>query len=89
MMARDIPNGPWEEIANDFFTLNLKDYLVICNTFSTYPPSLRYPPKTAEATIPKFQQLFTQYGPARTLFTDNGKPFLSETFTAYMMQQQV
>ena len=34
---KTIPNGPWEEIATNFFTLNQKDYLLICDTFSKYP----------------------------------------------------
>ena len=52
------PTDPWEEIATDSFTLNWKDYLLICDTFSRYPFLFEMPKKTAEATTPKFQQLF-------------------------------
>ena len=54
-----------------------------------YPFHFEMSKRMVEATIPKFQQLFAQYGPARTLLTDNEQPFSSEKFTAYMMQQQV
>ena len=47
------------------------------------------PKKTTDTTIPKLQQLFAQYGPAKQLFTDNGQPFFFRKFTAYMMHQQV
>ena len=89
MMIKDILNWSWEEIATDFFTVNQKDYLLIFYTFSKYPSLPEIPKKAAETTIPKFQQLFAQYGDARTLFTDNRQPFSSEKFATYMMQQLV
>ena len=56
--THDIPNGPWEEIATDFFTLNQKDYLLICNNFTKYPFLFKMPKETAETTIPKVQTAF-------------------------------
>ena len=65
MMTRDIPNGPWEDVATNIFTLNQKDYLLISDTFSKYPFLFKMSKKTAETTISKFQQLLAQTGPAR------------------------
>ena len=86
-MTRDILSGPWEETATNFFTLNQKDYLLICDDFGKYPFLFEMPMKTTETTIPKYQQLFTQYSPVTKPFPDNGQPFLSEKFTTYITQQ--
>ena len=70
MMIRDIPNSPWEEITADIFMVNHKDYILISDTFSKYPFLFTMPKKTDKATITRFQKLFAQYGPTRTvLFT--------------------
>ena len=37
MLPRDIPDGPWQEIAADYFTHKGKEYLLICDLFSKYP----------------------------------------------------
>ena len=37
MLPRDVPDGPWQEIAADYLTHQGKEYLLICNVFSKYP----------------------------------------------------
>ena len=37
MLPRDIPDGPWQDIAVDYMTFKGHEYLIICNTFSKYP----------------------------------------------------
>ena len=37
MLPRDIPNGPWQEIASNCLTHKGKEYLLLCNLFSKYP----------------------------------------------------
>ena len=36
MLPQDIPDGPWQEIAADYFTHKGKEYLLISNQFSKY-----------------------------------------------------
>ena len=89
MVTRGIPTGPQGEIAADFFTLNHKDYLSICNTFSKYPFLFQKPKKIAEATIPRYQQHFAQNCPGKTFLQTRGIPFCQKKCTASMMQQEV
>ena len=37
MIPRDIPEGPWQDLAADFFHHNNTDYILITDTFSKYP----------------------------------------------------
>ena len=37
MIPRDIPKGPWQDLAADVFHHNNADYLLIADTFSKYP----------------------------------------------------
>ena len=83
MMTRDSSNGSGEEIATNFFTLNQKDYLLICDTFSKYPFLFEITKKTAEMTIPKFQQLFTQYGPAEHVLQTVDSHFIIKNYNLH------
>ena len=36
MLPRDIPDGPWQDIAADYMTHKSHEYLIICNAFNKY-----------------------------------------------------
>ena len=36
MLPCDIPDGPWQELAVDYFTYSNKDYLLIADPFSKH-----------------------------------------------------
>ena len=37
MLSRDIPSGPWQEIAADYCTQKGREYLLVCDLISKYP----------------------------------------------------
>ena len=84
MLPRDVPDSPWQEIAADFFTHNHKEYLLIVDTFSKYPFIYQTSSKTAKSIIKKLQNLISQYGPPKRLFSDNGPPFSSKAFQKFL-----
>ena len=45
MMTRDVPDGPLQEIATNFFTFTKQEFLLISNTFNKYPFLSENPPK--------------------------------------------
>ena len=61
MLPRDIPDGPWQELATDYFTHYSKDYLLITNPFSKYPFIYKVHSKTTDS-LTHVQDLFSQYG---------------------------
>ena len=89
MIPRDISEGPWQDFAADFFHHNNPDYLLIGDTFCKYPFLYRVTSKAAEPVTLNLKSLISQYGPPRSLSTDNGPPFSSETFAKFMQQQHI
>ena len=86
MIPRDIPEGPWQDLAADFFHHNNSDYLLIADTFCKYPFLYKVTSKAAEPVTCKLKSLISQYGSPRSLSTDNDPPFSSETFANFMLQ---
>ena len=62
MLPRDIPDGPWQELAVDYCTPYSKDYLLITDPFSKYPFIYRVHSKTSDSLIQCLEDLFSQYG---------------------------
>ena len=89
MLPRDMPDSPWQELAADFFTHNHKEYLLIADTFSKYPFVYQISSKTAESITKKLQNLISQYGPPKRLFSDNGPPFSSKAFQKFLASQYI
>ena len=79
MLPRDVPESPWQELAADFFTHNHKEYLLIADTFSKYPFVYQISSKSAESINKKLQNLISQYGPPKRLYSDNGPPIFFQS----------
>ena len=84
MLPCDIPDGPWQEIAANYFTHSNKNYLLIADTFSKYPFLYAIHSKTSNSIIQCLQDLFSQFGTPTCFYSDNGPPFSSEPFSSFL-----
>ena len=82
MIPHDIPNRPWEKLGADYFSFAGKDYLLVVDYYSKYPEVVCMSSKTAEATISKMKQIFSQHGIPNTVVADT-IPFNSKTFKQF------
>ena len=89
MLPRDVPGCPWQDLAADFFTYNHKEYLLIADTFNKYPFVYQTSSKSADSIIKKLQNLISQYGPPKKIFSDDGSPFLSEALQMFLASQYI
>ena len=89
ILPRYVPESLWQDLATDIFNIKNKEKLLITDTFSKYFFSFKMSTKTADTIAHKFTQLFSQYGTPKCLSTDNGLPYLSETFTKFLLNQRV
>ena len=80
----NIPDGPWQEIAADYFTHYSKNYLLIADSFSKYPFLYSVHSKTADSVIQCLQDLFSQFGTSTQFYSDNGPHFSSEPFSSFL-----
>ena len=77
-LPRDIPEGPWQDLATNFFKHNNAEYILIADPFRKYPFIFKTTSKTEDTIIQKFKQLISQYRPPKRLSTENG-PHLLQT----------
>ena len=84
MLSHDIPDGPWQELAADYFTHFNKDYLLIADPLSKYSFIFKVHSKTSECIIQCLQDLFSQYGTHTCFYSNNGPPFSSEPFSHFL-----
>lgn len=74
---------PWEKISADLFTLNGKEYLVVCDYFSNFI-EVNYLEDTKSSTvIRKLKGHFARYGIPDCMVTDNGPQFTSDNFKKF------
>ena len=85
MLPRDIPDGPWQDIAADYMIHKGHEYLIICNAFSKYPFVYKVTSKSALSLCMHLLELISQYGPPASLSTDNGPPFASNELAEFLM----
>ena len=85
MLPRDIPDGPWQDIAADYMTHKGHEYLIICDAFSKYPFVYKVSTKSAQSLCVCLLELISQYGPPSLLSTDNELPFASDELMEFLM----
>ena len=84
MLPRDIPKGPWQEIAANYLTNKGREYLLVCDQSSKYPFIYKVSTKSAQSLCVHLHELISQYGPPSLLFTDNSPPFASHKLTQFL-----
>ena len=80
LQAHDVPQEPWERIAMDFFYMNGRLYILICDYFSKF--SFLFQVKTTSFANLKdhLEELFSVEGILDEIMSDNGPPFNGKEF---------
>ena len=84
MLPRDIPDGPWQNIAVDYMTFKSHEYLIICYMFSKYHFVFKVMSKPAQSLYMHLLEFILQYEPPMSLSTDNGPPFASDELAEFL-----
>jgi transposase InsO family protein len=75
------PSRPWERLHIDFAGPMEGDFFfIIVDAFSNWPEIVRMRSTTAEKTVEALKDVFSRWGPCRTIVSDNGPQFISSTF---------
>uniref|UniRef100_A0A1Y1LFW6 RNA-directed DNA polymerase n=2 Tax=Photinus pyralis TaxID=7054 RepID=A0A1Y1LFW6_PHOPY len=78
------PEAPWQRLHIDFAGPMEGDYfLVVVDAFSSWPEVIRMRSTTAEKTVKAMAEIFAHWGPCKTIVSDNGPQFISETFKKF------
>ena len=89
MLPRDIPNGPWQEIAANYLIHKCKGYLLVCDLFGKYPFLFEVSSKSAGSLSQHLLELILQYGLPCLLYTDNGSLFSSVELTQFLQYNHI
>ena len=79
LQPHEIPDRPWQKLGMDFFNLQGKCYILICDYFSKFP--YMFSCKTSWGSLKDcLIDLFSNEGYPKEIISDNGSPFNSQEF---------
>jgi len=80
MMSYEIPERPWQIVAQDLFKCNNEDYLITVDFYSDYWEVDKMPDTLSTTVIECTKEHFSRHGIPNTIITDNGPQFISEDY---------
>lgn len=88
MKRRDLPDGPWRDVAIDFTSASSygKELLVIIDYYSRFVEIKIQTGLTASETTKSLRKVFSVLGFPRSLTCDNGQPFASSEFKEFCVE---
>ncbi|XP_044174393.1 uncharacterized protein K02A2.6-like [Acropora millepora] len=83
MIAHKLPDRPWQNVATDLLELENEQYLIVVDYYSRYFELERMPNTTNAAVINKRKSIFSRYGIAEKVVSDNGPQFSAQAFARF------
>ena len=74
---------PWTSLTTDIFELNGKSYLIVVDHYSKFIVVRRVTDHSAEQTIAKFLEIFSEFGVPDEIRSDRGTNYTSSLFLAF------
>jgi hypothetical protein len=83
LMPTEIPEGPWQHVAQDLFDCFGKKWLLIVDYYSNWFEFEKLEYTNGEAVIRQTKKWFSVYGIPEQLTSDNGPPWNGQEFTEF------
>ena len=84
LQAYDVPQEPWERIAMDYFYMNGRLYILICDYFSKFPFLFQVKTTSFANLKDHLMELFSVEGIPDEIMSDNGPPFNGKEFSSFL-----
>ena len=84
LQAHEVPQEPWERIAMDYFYMNGRLYILICDYFSKFPFMFQVKTTSFANLKDHLEELFSVEGIPDEIMSDNGPPFNGKEFSSYL-----
>ena len=84
LQAHDVPQEPWERIAMDYFYMNGRLYILICDYCSKFPFLFQVKTTSFSNLKDHLEELFSVEGIPDEIMSDNGPPFNGKEFSSYL-----
>ena len=83
-LRNDLPTTqPWTSLTTDIFELNGKLYLIVVDCYSKFIVVRKVTDHSAEQTVAKFLEIFSEFGVPDELCSDKGTNHTSSLFLAF------
>ena len=89
LLSHDVPSRPWAKLGADLFELNGSMYLVLVDYYSNFVEVDRLSRTTVTHVTSALSAHFARYGIPEILVSDNGPPFSSSDFRAFLRMLDV
>ena len=84
LQAHEVPQEPWERIAMDYFYMNGRLYILICDYFSKFPFLFQVKTMSFANLKDHLEELLSVEGIPDEIMSDNGPPFNGKEFSSYL-----
>ena len=84
LQAHEVPQEPWERIAMDYFYMNGRLYILICDYFSKFPFLFQVKTTSFANLKDHLEELLSVEGIPDEIMSDNGPPFNGKEFSSYL-----
>lgn len=75
-----IPEGPWQVLGSDLFTLNNEDYLIVVDYYSKFFEVVKLENTRSKTVITHMKSMFARHGIPYEVRSDNGPQYSSREF---------
>lgn len=72
LLPTKLPDGPWQQLGADLFTLKGQPYLLLVDYFSRYMEIAQLSPTRSADMIVHLKSMLSRHGIPFNLFSDNG-----------------
>ena len=84
LQAHNVPQEPWERIDMDYFYMNGRLYILICNYFSKFPFLFQTKTMSFANLKDHLVELFSVEGTPNEIMSDTGPPFNGKEFSSFL-----
>ena len=78
LQAHEVPQEPWERIEMDYFYMNGRLYILICDYFSKFPFLFQVKTTSFANLKDHLEELFSVEGIPDEIMSDNGPPLMAK-----------
>ena len=89
LQAHKVPQEPWERIAMDYFYMNGRLYILICDYFSKFPFMFQVKTTSFANLKDHLEELFSVEGIPDEIMSDNGPPFNGKERSNGFIERQI
>ena len=84
LQVHEVPQEPWERITMDYFYMNGRLCILICDYFSRFPFLFQVKTTSFANLKDHLEELFSVEGIPDEIMSDNGPPFNGKEFSSYL-----